>query len=119
VSTSIRPPTGSSGGAAGVEGPGEASEVSGAGEAGQSAEIARNQAAGSASASAVESPTHAWLHKLAAGEVTRAEAVEGLVAQALEAQGASRLSPGQRSELESVLRSALLEDPVLSRLLGG
>jgi hypothetical protein len=117
VSTSIRPPTGSSGGAAGVEGPGEASEVSAAGEAGQSAEIARSHAAGSASA--VESPTHAWLHKLAAGEVTRAEAVEGLVAQALEAQGASRLSPGQRSELESVLRSALLEDPVLSRLLGG
>jgi hypothetical protein len=91
-------------------------DVSAAHEAGQASEVARPGLAG---AGAAQSPTAAWLHKVASGEATRAEAVDALVAQALEAQGGAQLSPAQRSELEGILRSALLEDPVLSRLLGG
>jgi hypothetical protein len=56
---------------------------------------------------------------LEVGEVTKTQAVEGLVAQALEAHGGARLSAAQRAELSDVLRSALLEDPVLGELLGG
>lgn len=117
MSTSIKPPSGSPGGAAGIDATSEVADVSASHAAGQ---VGATQSAGAASAaSATQSPTAAWLQKLAAGEVTRAEAVEGLVAQAVEAQGGARLSPAQRGELESILRSALLEDPVLSRLLGG
>jgi hypothetical protein len=117
VSTSIKPPTGSAGGAQGVEGASDVADVSAAHEAGKASEVAR--AAAPAGADAAQSPTAAWLHKVATGEATRAEAVDALVAQALEAQGGAKLSPAQRSELEGILRSALLEDPVLSRLLGG
>jgi hypothetical protein len=42
-----------------------------------------------------------------------------LVAQALERHGGAGLTPALRTELESVLRAALLEDPVLGKLLGG
>jgi hypothetical protein len=117
VSTSIKPPTGSPGGAHGVEGANDVTDVSAAHEVGQASEVAR--AAAPAGASAAQSPTATWLNKVASGEATRAEAVDALVAQALEAQGGAKLSPAQRTELESILRSALLEDPVLSRLLGG
>jgi hypothetical protein len=122
VSTSIKPPTGSPGGAAGIEGAGDVADVADVADvsAGQAGRVgAADSASAAASASAAQSPTGTWLHKLASGEVTRAEAVEGLVAQAVEAQGGARLSPAQRSELEGLLRGALLEDPVLSRLLGG
>jgi hypothetical protein len=66
----------------------------------------------------VETPSAAWIRRLEAGEVTRAEAVEGLVAEAVERHGGAQLPPALRGQLEGVLRTALLEDPVLSRLLG-
>jgi hypothetical protein len=50
--------------------------------------------------------------------VTREQAIEGLVAQAVERHGGAKLSPALRSQLEGVLRSALRDDPVLGRLLG-
>lgn len=68
---------------------------------------------------ATETPTSQWLRRLEAGEVTKAQAVEGLVAQAVDAHGGARLSASQRAELADVLREALLGDPVLGELLGG
>jgi hypothetical protein len=64
------------------------------------------------------SPSANWIRRLEAGEVTRAEAIEGLVAHAVEQHGGGKLTPALRSELEGVLRTALLEDPVLGRMLG-
>jgi hypothetical protein len=72
-----------------------------------------------AQAQVAETGTGEWLRRLEVGEVSRAEAVEGLVAQAVEAHGGARLSAAQRVELAEVLRSALLEDPVLGELLAG
>jgi hypothetical protein len=66
----------------------------------------------------VQSSPAALLSRLEAGEVTREQAIDGLVAQALEVHGGARLPPAQRAELQSVLRAALLDDPVLGRLLG-
>jgi hypothetical protein len=65
-----------------------------------------------------ESPTSVWLSRLSAGEITKQQAIDGLVEQALSAQGTARLNAAQRSELSDVLRASLLEDPVLGRLLG-
>lgn len=65
-----------------------------------------------------QSPTSVWLSRLSAGEITKQEAVEGLVEQALSAHGAARLNAAQRGELAEVLRASLLGDPVLGRLLG-
>lgn len=117
MSTSIRPPTGSPGGPSGIEG---AADVAATGDVAASGEVARSQTvAPEARAGAAQGPTAEWLARLEANEITRAEAIEGLVAQAIESHGGARLAPAQRAELEAVLRSALLEDPVLSRLLGG
>jgi hypothetical protein len=58
------------------------------------------------------------LSRLDAGELTREQAIDSLVAQALETHGGARLPPTQRAELESVLRTALLDDPALASLLG-
>jgi hypothetical protein len=65
-----------------------------------------------------QSPTGVWLSRLSAGEITKQQAIDGLVEQALSAQGAARLNAAQRSELSEVLRASLLGDPVLGRLLG-
>lgn len=72
----------------------------------------------SAPAEGSQSPTSVWLSRLSAGEITKQQAIEGLVEQALSARGAARLDPAQRSELSDVLRASLLGDPVLARLLG-
>jgi hypothetical protein len=122
VSASIRPPAGSTPGSAGIgELPeaGAASELQGA-EAASPSGVGRSEASRSEAARSAEpSPTSSWIQRLEAREISRAEAIEGLVAQALETHGGARLPPAQRSELEGLLRSALLEDPVLGRLLGG
>jgi hypothetical protein len=133
VSTSIRPP-GSAPGPAGLDGvdahaldtPESTSkanagvtETSVAARSSQAGPVSATAQAGQAQAAATqETPSARWIRRLEAGEVTRAEAIEGLVAQAVERKGGARLSPQLRSELEAVLRTALLEDPVLGRLLG-
>jgi hypothetical protein len=120
VSPSIRPP-GSTPGA----GIGDAADVGGVGAAGEvhgSEATAASEATRSSEAARAAQPegaTAAWIRRLEAGEIGRAEAIEGLVAHALEAHGGAQLPPAQRVELEGLLRSALLEDPVLGRLLGG
>jgi hypothetical protein len=101
----------SAGDAAAAEGLGKAAGRSTAAGAAQLSGAAANQA------SQVQGPTAAWLQKLHAGEVTREQAVEGLVAQAIESHGGARLSHAYRQELEAVLRAALLDDPVLGGLL--
>ena len=117
VTSSIRPPSSSPSGPSGVQ------ETSEAAPAAESSHTARSTAAGAAQLSGANQadqargPTAAWLQKLEAGEVTREQAVEGLVAQALEAHGGARLSQIHRRELEQVLRTALLDDPVLGGLL--
>ena len=117
MTSSIRPPGAPPAGSPGLQGvqelePGAAaSETAASGRAAPAAQGAEAQAAGG--------PTGEWLRRLEGGEVTKSEAVEGLVAQALESHGAGRLSAAQRAELAEVLRSALLEDPVLGELLGG
>jgi hypothetical protein len=74
-------------------------------------------APGASPASSSASPSAEWLRRLDAGEVTKNQAIEGLVAQAVEAHGGARLSAAQRSELADVLRQTLLGDPVLGALL--
>jgi hypothetical protein len=118
MSSTIRPPGTPATGLSGPDAapdlrPEQTSAGSGAarGASGPTAAEAQQQVA--------ESGTGEWLRRLEVGEVTRAEAVEGLVAQAVEAHGGARLSAAQRAELADVLRSALLEDPVLGELLAG
>lgn len=116
MSTSIRPPGGPAAtGPTELEGLAEtqSAEVSSASETSAAARIAAPQA------SEVQSPTAGVLSRLDAGEVTREQAIETLVAQALEVHGGARLPPAQRDELATVLRAALLDDPALSRMLGG
>ncbi len=116
MSTPIRPPggpfspgaTGAVEGASGVE-PGQAAKVAEAGAASRAAPAAP---------AAVQSSTEVLLNRLDAGEVTREQAIEQLVAEALEVHGGARLAAAQRSALQEVLRAALLDDPVLGRLLG-
>lgn len=111
MSASIRPPGGPTGPAA-IDGPSEAAP-SGAAVVGETA------APGAAvAASELQSPSAAMLSRLDAGEVTREQAIDGMVAEALSALGAGRLPPAQRSELEGVLRAALADDPTLNKLLG-
>jgi hypothetical protein len=127
VSSSIRPPGGSGPSPSGLDSP-LGTEESGASRAagGISGSEAPQVAAGSQAergaasqaAAAPASPTAQWIRRLEAGEISREQAIDGLVAQALEAQGGARLAPALRSELESVLRAALVGDPVLGRLLG-
>jgi len=73
---------------------------------------------GTGGVEAAQSTPEALLSRLQAGEVTREQAIEGLVAHALEVHGGARLPPAQRAELEGVLRAALVDDPTLARLLG-
>lgn len=114
MSSSIRPP------GAPPAGPSGLSEIAAANrpdavEAGKaSARVAEPQV----QAQRAETPASVWLSRLSAGEITKQQAVDGLVEQALSAQGAGRLSPAQRAELSEVLRASLLGDPVLGRLLG-
>lgn len=68
--------------------------------------------------SEVEGSTASVVARLESGEVTREQAIDGLVEEALALHGGARLPAAQRAELEAVLRSALLDDPTLSRLLG-
>lgn len=77
------------------------------------------QARPSSSEGVASSPTAEWLRRLDAGEVTKDQAIAGLVAQAVEAHGGARLSAAQRHELADVLRQTLLNDPVLGTLLRG
>lgn len=113
MSSSIRPPGAPPPGPAGLDGISDLKPGQSSGAGGPQAAAAKAESA------SVESPTGAWLRRLSAGEVSREQAVEGLVAQALEAQGGSRLNAAQRAELSDVLREALLGDPVLGELLGG
>lgn len=114
MSTSIRPPGGPASGTSGIDGTSEINRT----EPGGTSEGVTGTAAASQAPVGVESPTAVWLRRLEAGEVTRHEAVEGLVADAVAAHGA-HLSVAQQSELSDVLRATLLDDPVLGRLLRG
>jgi hypothetical protein len=117
MTSSIRPPGAPPAGSPGLEGLREL-EPGAAKEAPASGATAPSQGGLSAQAAAT-GRTGEWLRRLEGGEVTKSEAVEGLVAQALESHGAARLSAAQRAELADVLRSTLLDDPVLGELLGG
>jgi len=64
-------------------------------------------------------PVQGWLLRLERGEVSRAEAVEGIVNHILDSQGGEELSASRRAELAEVLRDTLTEDPILAPLLGG
>lgn len=115
MSTPIRPPGGPlPPGVAGVDG---ASEVE---RSRTDSVTGPTQAAAVAPSESVhvEGSTAALLARLDAGEVSREQAIDTLVRDALELHGGAHLPPTQRAELESVLRVALLDDPALSRLLG-
>lgn len=129
MSSSIRPPGGSTPGAGSLgptpgdvraRGPEQVdpSQAAGQAEAGGATQAGQAQGQVAANTAAAESPSSRWIRRLEAGEVTRAEAIEGLVAQAVELRGGNKLSPALRTELEGVLRAALVGDPVLGRLLG-
>ncbi|HEX5658655.1 MAG TPA: hypothetical protein VFX59_15745 [Polyangiales bacterium] len=109
MSASIKPPGGP--GVVGVEGLGEVAP-SAATHVGEAA------GTGAAAPASVQSPSAALIAKLDAGEITREQAIDGMVAEALSALGAGKLPAAQRSELEGVLRAALADDPTLNRLLG-
>lgn len=114
MSASIKPPTGSAPGVSDVQGTADIQPSS----ATDASAVRGAAAQTTAAAGQTESASAAWLRQLEAGEVTRQQAIDGLVAQALEKHGAARLPASQRQELEHVLRAALLDDPVLSGLLG-
>ena len=116
MSIPIRPPGGPViPGVSGVEG---ASEIQ-PGQAVDVGAIAGAGGAGEAQAAEAAGPTADVLARLEAGEITREQAIDSLVAQALEAaHGGARLPAAQRQELGSVLRAALMDDPALGRLLG-
>ncbi|MBK6808247.1 MAG: hypothetical protein IPG81_04970 [Sandaracinaceae bacterium] len=69
-------------------------------------------AGGAAEASGVQALTAA----LRTGELSPAQALDALVAQALQAPDAQRLEPAARAELEQHLRTMLAEDPSLQEL---
>jgi hypothetical protein len=115
VSTPVRPSGGSlSPGVTGIDGATELepSKPSAVAEAGAAARL------GEVQAPAVEGSTAGVIARLQAGELTREQAIDALVAQALELHGGARLPAPQRAELSAVLRDALLHDPALARLLG-
>lgn len=116
MSTPIRPPGGPS--IPGIESIDRASEIQ-PGRLDDVSEVASSTGVAPAQSGEVESPTASVLARLEAGELTREQAVDSLVAQALDAHGGAALPVAQRSELASVLRAALLDDPALGRLLGG
>jgi hypothetical protein len=105
VSVSIKPPGGP--GVVGVEGLADVAP-----------NAAVSEAASTGAAAPAHSPSAALLAKLDAGEITREQAIDGMVAEALSALGAGKLPAAQRAELEGVLRTALAEDPTLGKLLG-
>lgn len=111
----IKPPTGPlAPGVTGIEG---AREI----EATQAPAVEATKSSAQTAAtrgSEVQGASERLLARLQAGEVTREQAIDGLVHEALEASGAMRLPAAQRSELEGVLRGVLLDDPTLARLLG-
>jgi hypothetical protein len=107
VSASIKPPGGP--GVVGVEGLGEAAP---------SAATGVSESASAAAPASVQSPSATLIAKLDAGEITREQAIDGMVAEALSAVGAGKLPAAQRAELEGVLRAALADDPTLNKLLG-
>ena len=115
MSSSIRPPGTPPPAAAGLGHVGEAAPGATTPQAGRGAGV---QAGATSETGAPSSPSAEWLRRLDAGEVSKSQAIEGLVAQALEAQGGARLSAAQRGELADVLRQTLLGDPVLGALLG-
>lgn len=115
MSASIKPPTGSTPGLSGLEG--AADVQANPGIEGPKAQPVSGSAS-AAGAPQVASPSEGWLNKLQAGEVTREQAIDGLVQQAMDNHGVSHLPPAQRSALEQVLRATLLDDPVIARLLG-
>jgi hypothetical protein len=89
-----------------------------------SAETARNQgasgvsgAAAGAGTSQLQGATAEVLSQLSTGAISRDQAIEALVSEALARHGAGRLGPSQQADLASVLRAALLDDPVLGGLL--
>jgi hypothetical protein len=108
VSASIKPPGGP--GVVGVEGPGEVAPGVATHNVGETAPAT--------AAAPTQSPSGAILAKLDAGEITRDQAIDGMVAEALSALGAGKLPASKRSELEGVLRAALADDPTLNKLLG-
>lgn len=113
MSTFVRPPSGPVAPTS-IEGPSavEAGQPSAVGETSAAQGVGQTEAAAPSSAEEV------LLARLSRGEITREQAIDGLVARALEAHGASRLSPTRRLELEEVLRATLSDDPALAKLLG-
>lgn len=116
MSSPIRPPGSTGPGPTGLGSVGEAAPSAGPTKSQGTAGAAPSQTSSTGATS--QSPTADWLRRLDAGEVTKSQAIEGLVSQAVEASGGARLSPAQRSELADVLRQTLLGDPVLGALLG-
>ena len=117
MSSSIRPPGTPPPASAGL---GAAGEVAGSATQVQpgAGDKVQGASAGPSQTGALDSPSADWLRRLDAGEISKSQAIDGLVAQALEAQGGARLSAAQRGELAEVLRQTLLGDPVLGSLLG-
>jgi len=118
MSSSVRPPGSPGAPPISPAGSGQVGETSPGSAALKSQAPASAPGGAGASDSASASPSAEWLRRLDAGEVTKSQAIEGLVAQAVEAHGGARLSVAQRGELADVLRQTLLGDPVLGALLG-
>ncbi|MDB4988704.1 MAG: hypothetical protein JWN04_3882 [Myxococcaceae bacterium] len=115
MSTSIRPGGPVAPGIAGVDAPTDPSATSASGAVDQAR---ATSAVAPAQVAEVDGSSAALLARLDGGLLTREQAIEGLVAQALETHGGAHLPPAQRAELEAVLRAAMLDDPALASLLG-
>jgi len=73
-------------------------------------------AAPAAGSTSQASGAQALTASLRSGELSPSQALDALVAQALQAGDAQRLEPAARAELEQHLRTMLAEDPSLQEL---
>lgn len=115
MSTPVRPPGGpSSPTVGGIDASAEVAPT----KPSATTEVARATRLETPDAAPPAGSTESVITRLQAGELTREQAIDALVGQALERHGGSRLPVAQRGELAGVLRDALLHDPALGRLLG-
>jgi hypothetical protein len=79
-------------------------------------EAARTEGAGEARGVVSSEALAELARDVAAGKIDPSEAVDRLVARALEGPTAAVLPPAKRAELEAHLRRALTDDPALAAL---
>lgn len=118
MTSPIKPPSGPP--VAPLTGPGTGADARVGSPAGEAFKASLDAVAGGAGTSSVAelSGAQQLAASLRAGELTPAQALDAMVAQALQSPDALRLEPAARAALEQHLRTMLAEDPSLQELTG-